>query len=189
MPPKLGLLSYVADAYLDGKSDDILLQPVSISFDQLHETAEYAAYARGGEKTPEGAEWLYKFIKAQGERNYGKIYVRFPEAVSMRQYLGEPGGLMAQDSAAKRLAMQKMAIEVAWRILAATPINATGAGLGAAADHPRQGADSVDSCITRCRTHWTIWSVSRRQSPTAPCDFAHPTVSARPSTRCPTGTP
>ncbi|MCI4675167.1 glycerol-3-phosphate 1-O-acyltransferase [Candidatus Mycolicibacterium alkanivorans] len=126
LPPKLGLLAYVADAYLDGRSEDILLQPVSISFDQLHETAEYAAYARGGEKTPEGAEWLYKFIKAQGERNYGKIYVRFPDAVSMRQYLGEPGGSMVSDPAAKRLALQKMAFEVAWRILAATPINATG---------------------------------------------------------------
>ena len=66
LPPKLGLLSYVADAYLDGRSEDILLQPVSISFDQLHETAEYAAYARGGEKIPEGAQWLYNFIKAQG---------------------------------------------------------------------------------------------------------------------------
>ena len=68
LPPKLGLLAYVADAYLDGRSDDILLQPVSISFDQLHETAEYAAYARGGEKTPEGLSWMYNFIKAQGER-------------------------------------------------------------------------------------------------------------------------
>ena len=92
LPPKLGLLTYVADAYLDGRSDDILLQPVSISFDQLHETREYAAYARGGEKTPEGLSWLYNFIKAQGERNFGKIYVRFPPAVSMRQYLGVPHG-------------------------------------------------------------------------------------------------
>ncbi|MFN3001869.1 glycerol-3-phosphate 1-O-acyltransferase [Mycolicibacterium wolinskyi] len=126
LPPKLGLLAYVADAYLDGRSDDILLQPVSISFDQLHETAEYAAYARGGEKTPEGLSWLYNFIKAQGERNYGKIYVRFPEAVSMREYLGEPHGPIARDAAAKRLAMQKMAFEVAWRILRVTPVNATG---------------------------------------------------------------
>jgi glycerol-3-phosphate O-acyltransferase len=125
LPPKLGLLAYVADAYLDGRSDDILLQPVSISFDQLHETAEYAAYAQGGEKTPEGLSWLYKFIKAQGERNYGKIYVRFPEAVSMREYLGAPHGPMSTDDAAKRLAMQKMAFEVAWRILRATPVNAT----------------------------------------------------------------
>jgi glycerol-3-phosphate O-acyltransferase len=126
LPPKLGLLAYVADAYLDGRSDDILLQPVSISFDQLHETAEYAAYARGGEKTPEGLSWLYNFIKAQGERNYGKIYVRFPAAVSMREYLGESHGPMATDQAAKRLAMQKMAFEVAWRILQVTPVNATG---------------------------------------------------------------
>jgi glycerol-3-phosphate O-acyltransferase len=125
LPPKLGLLSYVADAYLDGRSDDILLQPVSISFDQLHETAEYAAYARGGEKTPEGVSWLYNFIKAQGERNYGKIYVRFPAAVSMREYLGEPHGPMTTDESAKRLAMQKMAFEVAWRILQVTPVNAT----------------------------------------------------------------
>ncbi|HJT96157.1 MAG TPA: glycerol-3-phosphate acyltransferase, partial [Mycobacterium sp.] len=99
--------------------------PVSISFDQLHETAEYAAYARGGEKTPEGLSWMYNFIKAQGERNYGKIYVRFPEAVSMREYLGEPHGPMTTEDAAKRLALQKMAFEVAWRILRVTPVNAT----------------------------------------------------------------
>lgn len=125
LPPKLGLLAYVADAYLDGRSDDILLQPVSISFDQLHETAEYARYARGGEKTPEGLSWLVNYIRAQGERNYGKIYVRFPEAVSMREYLGEPHGPMTADESAKRLAMQKMAFEVAWRILQVTPVNAT----------------------------------------------------------------
>lgn len=126
LPPKLGLLAYVADAYLDGRSEDILLQPVSISFDQLHETAEYAAYARGGEKTPEGIGWLYNFIRAQGERNYGKIYVRFPEAVSMRQHLGPAHGPLAHDSDAKRLALQKMSFEVAWRILQATPVTATG---------------------------------------------------------------
>jgi len=126
LPPKLGLLAYVADAYLDGRSEDILLQPVSISFDQLHETAEYAAYARGGEKTPEGIGWLYNFIRAQGERNYGKIYVRFPEAVSMRQYLGPQQGPLSHDQDDKRLALQKMSFEVAWRILQATPVTATG---------------------------------------------------------------
>ncbi len=126
LPPKLGLMSYVADAYLDGRSDDILLQGVSISFDQLHETAEYAAYARGGEKRPEGLSWMYNFIKAQGERNYGKIYVRFPEAVSMREYLGPSHGQIADDEDAKRLALQKMSFEVAWRILQSTPVNATG---------------------------------------------------------------
>ncbi|HZE16184.1 MAG TPA: glycerol-3-phosphate 1-O-acyltransferase, partial [Mycobacterium sp.] len=126
LPPKLGLLSYVADAYLEGRTEDILLQPISISFDQLHEVAEYAAYARGAEKKPEGISWLYNYIKAQGERNYGKIYVRFPEAVSMREYLGPPHGPISHDQPAKRLALQKMSFEVAWRILRATPVNATG---------------------------------------------------------------
>jgi glycerol-3-phosphate O-acyltransferase len=125
LPPKLGLMSYVADAYLAGRSDDILLQPVSISFDQLHEVAEYADYARGGQKAAEGVRWLYNFVKAQGERDYGTIYVRFPEAVSMRDYLGSPHGDIANDRAATRLALQKMAFEVAWRIQRATPINAT----------------------------------------------------------------
>jgi glycerol-3-phosphate O-acyltransferase len=44
----------------------------------------------------------------------------------MREYLGEPGGPITRDEAGKRLAMQKMAIEVSWRILRATPVNATG---------------------------------------------------------------
>jgi glycerol-3-phosphate O-acyltransferase len=43
----------------------------------------------------------------------------------MREYLGEPHGPMTTDDAAKRLAMQKMAFEVSFRILRATPVNAT----------------------------------------------------------------
>ncbi len=79
-----------------------------------------------GRRPRRGVSWLYNFIKAQGERNYGKIYVRFPEALSMREYLGVPHGPIGQDPDAKRLALQKMAFEVAWRILRATPVNATG---------------------------------------------------------------
>lgn len=44
----------------------------------------------------------------------------------MRQYLGAPDSPTATDPDAKRLAMQKMAIEVAWRIQRVTPISATG---------------------------------------------------------------
>jgi glycerol-3-phosphate O-acyltransferase len=69
LPPRLGLLSYAADAYLQGRVDDIALLPVSITFDQLHEISEYAEYARGASKKPEGFGWLYGFIKAQGARH------------------------------------------------------------------------------------------------------------------------
>jgi glycerol-3-phosphate O-acyltransferase len=125
LPPRLGLLSYAADAYLRRRVDDILLLPVSISFDQLHEISEYADYARGGVKKPEGFSWLYGFIKAQGARHYGKIYVRFGEPVSLSSFLGPPGGPVALDPAAERLALQKTAFEVAWRINQGMPVTAT----------------------------------------------------------------
>jgi glycerol-3-phosphate O-acyltransferase len=125
LPPRLGLLSYAADAYLQGRVDDIVLLPVSITFDQLHEIAEYADYARGGAKQPEGFGWLYGFIKAQGARHYGKIYVRFGEPVLLSSFLGPPGGPVAVDPAARRLALQKTAFEVAWRINQGMPVTAT----------------------------------------------------------------
>jgi glycerol-3-phosphate O-acyltransferase len=125
LPPRLGLLSYAADAYLQGRVDDIALLPVSITFDQLHEIAEYAEYARGGQKKPEGFGWLYGFIKAQGARHYGKVYVRFGEPVSLSSFLGAPGESIATDPAAQRLALQKTAFEVAWRINQGMPVTAT----------------------------------------------------------------
>jgi glycerol-3-phosphate O-acyltransferase len=125
LPPRLGLLSYAADAYLQGRVDDILLLPVSITFDQLHEIAEYADYARGGTKKPEGFGWLYSFVKAQGARHYGKVYVRFGEPVPLSLFLGPPGGPVALDPAARRLALQKTAFEVAWRINQGMPVTAT----------------------------------------------------------------
>jgi glycerol-3-phosphate O-acyltransferase len=125
LPPRLGLLSYAADAYLQRRVDDILLLPVSITFDQLHEIAEYADYARGATKKPEGFGWLYGFVKAQGARHYGKIYVRFGEPVTLSSFLGPPGGPVAADPAARRLALQKTAFEVAWRINQGMPVTAT----------------------------------------------------------------
>jgi glycerol-3-phosphate O-acyltransferase len=125
LPPRLGLLSYAADAYLQGRVDDILLLPVSITYDQLHEIAEYARYARGGVKRPEGFGWLYRFVKAQGARHYGKLYVRFGEPVSLSAFLGPPDGETATDPAARRLALQKTAFEVAWRINQGMPVTAT----------------------------------------------------------------
>jgi glycerol-3-phosphate O-acyltransferase len=128
LPPRLGLLSYAADAYLTGRVDDLLLLPVSVTFDQLHEISEYADYARGAQKKPEGFGWLYGFIKAQGARHYGKIYVRFGEPVPLSAFLGPPGpgvGPVATDPEARRLALAKTAFEVAWRINQGMPVTAT----------------------------------------------------------------
>ena len=160
LPPRLGLLSYAADAYLQGRVDDILLLPVSITFDQLHEIAEYADYARGGTKKPEGFGWLYGFVKAQGAHHYGKIYVRFGEPLPLSSFLGPPGGPVALDPAARRLALQKTAFEVAWRINQGMPVTATAMittillamhGTGLTFDEMRLALADGLACLARSR--------------------------------------
>ena len=66
LPPRLGLLSYAADAYLQGRVDDIVLLPVSITFDQLHEIAEYADYARGGAEETRGVRLAVRLHQGPG---------------------------------------------------------------------------------------------------------------------------
>ena len=82
-PPKMGLLRYIADACREGRTDDVAMMPVSIMYDQLHEVGEFASEAVGSTKKPEGLGWLVKFVRSQ-QGQYGRIYVRFAEPISLR---------------------------------------------------------------------------------------------------------
>lgn len=125
-PPKLGLLVYVADAYREGRCEDVVLLPVAIAYDQLREVEEYAGEARGTGKQAESLGWLLRFVRSQRGR-FGTIYVRFGEPLPLRDALGPPARLAAPDTDAGRLALQKLAIEVSWRIGQAAPV--TGSAL------------------------------------------------------------
>jgi glycerol-3-phosphate O-acyltransferase len=129
-PPKLGLLVYVVDAYLEGRVDDLCLVPVSVSYDQLHEVEEFAGEARGAAKQAESLGWLVRFVRAQRGR-FGAIYVRFGEPVSLRATIGPPAGHDQAGPAERELLLNKLAFEVSWRINAATPV--TGSALVAVA--------------------------------------------------------
>jgi glycerol-3-phosphate O-acyltransferase len=124
--PRLGLLVYVVDAYRDGRVDDAMLVPASIAYDQLREVEEYAEASAGRQKAPETLGWLVRFVRAQRGR-HGAIHVRFGEPVSLRAALGPPEALPPAGSPAVRAALEELALEVARRIEAATPI--TGAAL------------------------------------------------------------
>lgn len=124
--PKLGLLGYVVDAWREGRADDVMLVPASIAYDQLREVEEYADAALGRPKQRETLGWLVRFVRAQRGR-HGAIHVRFGEPVSLRQALGPPADLPPSGTPAARAALDALALEVARRIEAATPI--TGAAL------------------------------------------------------------
>src|SRR5439155_22269279 len=85
-PPKLGLLAYVVDAYRRGRTDDVLLVPVSIAYDQLHEVSEFAAFAGGSEKKPENLVYIVDYVRSQRQQ-FGKIYVSFADPISVREEL------------------------------------------------------------------------------------------------------
>jgi glycerol-3-phosphate O-acyltransferase len=122
-PPKYGLLANVAEAVERGRTEDVYLVPVSITYDQLREVSAMAAEQAGAAKKGEGLAWLASYAKAQLSP-IGSAYVRFADPISLRTAL--KAGRDADDSdAGRRLALQKVAFEVAVGINRVTPVVAT----------------------------------------------------------------
>ena len=123
LPPKIGLLNYLVAAYREGRVDDLMLMPISIAYDQLHEVSEFAAEAKGAAKKAENLAWFVRFFRAQSEP-FGRIYFRIAEPVSLREMLGPPDGGKS-DGDEETLPVQKVAFEVSSRINDVTPITGT----------------------------------------------------------------
>jgi glycerol-3-phosphate O-acyltransferase len=121
-PPRYGLLAYVAEEIARGRAQDAWLVPVAITYDQLREVSAMAAEQAGAAKKAEGLGWLAAYARGQLAR-IGTVYVRFAEPLSLRAAL-PPGGPDG-DKDAWRLALQKVAFEVAVRINRVTPATAT----------------------------------------------------------------
>ncbi len=126
LPPRFGMLAYVVDAWQRGKSEDVVLLPVSIAYDQIQDVGEYVAEERGGGKEKENFGWFLKVVRRL-RRRYGDIHVRFGEPLSLREFYGEaaagPGAPGVPDE--NHLALQKLAFELSVRINRATPITPT----------------------------------------------------------------
>jgi glycerol-3-phosphate O-acyltransferase len=151
-PPRYGLLAYVAEAVARGRAEDAWLVPVAITYDQLREVSAMAAEQAGAAKKTEGLGWLAAYARGQLAR-IGTVHVRFAEPISLHAALppggpdGDSAGLdpatprsagpdpatprsagpdpAAPPKDAWRLALQKVAFEVAVRINGVTPVTAT----------------------------------------------------------------
>ena len=120
-PPRMGILSYLLDAFDDSGVEDLTFVPVSIIYDQQHEVGAIAAEEAGGTKKPESVKWAYRYARAQGTRR-GKVHLRFAEPIELRPLLDELG--VTQGTGDVRLAVPKVAFEVAHRINEVTPVTA-----------------------------------------------------------------
>ena len=124
LPPRFGLLAYVVDAYRRGKSDDVMLVPVSIAYDQITDVHDYAAEQKGGAKDKESFGWFVGIVRRMS-RSYGDIHINFGEPLSLAKVLGPPDPKRQPDPDEQNLALQKLAFEMCVRINAVTPITAT----------------------------------------------------------------
>jgi glycerol-3-phosphate O-acyltransferase len=122
-PPRHGLLRYVADAVERGRVDDVLLVPVSITYDQLREVSLMAAEQGGAAKRGEGLSWLASYAREQVSTPLGTVHVGFAEPLSLSAALeagADPG-----DPDARRLTLHKVALQVAVGINSVTPATGT----------------------------------------------------------------
>jgi glycerol-3-phosphate O-acyltransferase len=118
LPPKMGLLSYLARGVEEAGLEEVMLVPVSIVYDRLAEVVEMTAESRGARKQPEGMRWLLRYAYAQRSR-LGRVRVRFGEPV------GLVDSLAVGDDGDRSLALNKTAFEVCTRINRATPVTST----------------------------------------------------------------
>ncbi|MCC7077269.1 MAG: glycerol-3-phosphate 1-O-acyltransferase [Acidimicrobiia bacterium] len=123
LPARYGLLSYVAEAWREGRVEDVLLVPVSISYDQIQDVSAYTAEAHGAAKKPESVEFAVKYLRDLRER-FGAISMGFGDPVSLRDALGPPE-LLAVSEDGPTLDLQKVAFQVMVGINDATPITPT----------------------------------------------------------------
>ena len=167
LPPRYGLLANVVDAYRRGKSEDVLLVPVSIAYDQIQDVGSYVAEQRGGDKERESFSWFLRFVRQLKQRS-GRISIAFGEPVSLRQQLGDPGSPDAA-RASVRFDLEKLAFEVSVRINRVTPITptslATLALLGAT-------GEALSVRDTRASLESLLENVKLRGLPTT-ADFHH----------------
>ena len=121
LPPKLGLIRWVKDAYENASIDDALFVPVAISFDQIPEMDDYIAMQHGVPKRKESLRWFIDYIAGM-KSNCGKVYVRFAEPISLSESVPVSNNPDATDNDSQT---QKLAFEICNRIEHIIPITQT----------------------------------------------------------------
>jgi glycerol-3-phosphate O-acyltransferase len=117
-PPKYGLLSYLVSAIESGGAEDMLLVPVSTTYDQMHEVGRMAAEEAGASKAKENLLWLAGYARMQ-QKWIGNAYVRFGEPLSLKEALAR-----ADSEGGGKWTVAKIAFEVFQRINRCTPVTA-----------------------------------------------------------------
>jgi glycerol-3-phosphate O-acyltransferase len=90
--PKIGFLSILIQGFREGHCDDLVFVPTSITYDRILEEKSYLREQGGATKEKEN---LRQFFNARRllKTTYGKIYIRFAQPLSLKEYLAKHSDL------------------------------------------------------------------------------------------------
>jgi len=87
MAPRLGMLSWDVDAFLESKRRDLFFVPIAISYERLVEESGMIEELDGAEKSKESVLGLLRARKYL-QRKFGSVHVSFGEPISLAGALG-----------------------------------------------------------------------------------------------------
>lgn len=90
MTPKTGFLSILLQAFYEGFCKDLIFVPTSIIYDRILEEKSYIKEIQGDKKKKENIKQVIGARKLLKKR-YGKIYLRFNNPISFKNYLEQTG--------------------------------------------------------------------------------------------------
>jgi glycerol-3-phosphate O-acyltransferase len=111
MPPRYGLLKYVVEAAHTTEARDLHVIPVTVSYDLMRDVQEYASEQAGRVKKPESLKWFIGYLSSL-RQPMGRMYLDF----------GEPVVLEQAPDPEDRMALSKIAFEVAVQANKVTPL-------------------------------------------------------------------
>ncbi|MCC7071913.1 MAG: 1-acyl-sn-glycerol-3-phosphate acyltransferase [Deltaproteobacteria bacterium] len=144
LPPKLGMLSMLVDAFLDAKEPDAIFIPCHIAYERVIEARAYAGELHGKAKERESATALVKSAGVLGGR-YGHVFIAFDDPISLAEHLRSRGvsrdaGI---DERARRAAVQTLGHKIAYGINRAGIVTATALVAAALVGLRQKGVDEA----------------------------------------------
>jgi len=88
MTPRLGMLSWDLDAFLECSRKDLFFVPIALTYERLVEEGGMVDELAGGQKSKESTLALFRARKYLQKR-FGSVHVNFGEPISLANALGE----------------------------------------------------------------------------------------------------
>lgn len=131
LPPKMGLLKWIADAVIEGKATNVQVVPMNITYEKVIEVGSYARELAGASKKAEGATDLVRAGRVLGGR-FGRVTLHLGDPFFLKDALMDAGAREEGDEESLAAAVNRVAHRVVYyisRLVTVTPTSLLASGL------------------------------------------------------------